>query len=260
MSLRVIAFVDHEIGYRLLEKMISYGDSNKFELVAVATTVENGEMWWPGVADLCLKANVPLFRYQEPFTETLAFENIDWYFLLSWKHIIPEKLINHPNQGVINLHYSLLPEYRGVYPVNWAIIDGNDTTGVTYHLVDKKVDHGEIILQTKAPILISDTSRTLQLRLDNLAYELFDCLLDWITKVDLNKDAHMVPVKKPGSYKSKTDFKEMCEIDLGRQYMGADFLNLLRGMTFLSDSKNAFVIDQKTRKRIFIKINMEVEE
>jgi len=262
MAIRVIAFVDHEIGFRLLQKLILSASISEFELVAVVTTTENGQMWWPGVDGLCDGAGIPLYRYEEPFSETLDYENIDWYLLLSWKHIIPESLIKHPSKGVVNLHYSLLPEYRGVYPVNWAIIEGKAITGVSYHYVNNKIDSGEIILQKDTSISLSDTSRSLQLRLDDLAYELFDDLVDWIVGINQQKKiVELKPFSNEGRhcYKSKKDFDSKREIDLNCYYKGSEFFNLLRGLTFLPDSKNAYVVDSATGKKIFISLKVEVE-
>jgi methionyl-tRNA formyltransferase len=260
MSLRIIAFVDHEIGFRLLEKLILLRSRNELQLEAVVTTIENGKMWWPGVNDLCAKNKIPLFRYQNPFNKILAFEQIDWYFLLSWKHVIPELLINHPRKGVVNLHYSLLPEYRGVYPVNWAIIDGKELTGVTYHLVNAKIDDGQIICQKETSIFMNDTARSLQLRLDNIAYELFDSLLECIVNVDFKKVLNLDNRKRINSYRSRKDFDKICEIALNRNYKGSEFLNLLRGLTFYPNSKNAFFIDPKTGRKIYVSLKMMNDE
>ena len=106
---RIIAFVDHEIGYRLLEKIAFNQKTFACELVAVVTTQDNGNKWWPGVEGLCQKVGIPLHRYSDPFIALNNYDNIDWYFLLSWKHIIPKTLIERPKHGAINLHYSLLP-------------------------------------------------------------------------------------------------------------------------------------------------------
>ncbi len=260
MNCRVIAFVDHEIGYRLLEKMISSQTVFGLELVAVVTTPDNGQMWWPGVANLCQKNEIPLHRYHESFNATFDYADVDWCFLLSWKYVIPTELIEHPKLGVINLHYSLLPEYRGVYPVNWAIIEGKEKTGVTYHLISEKIDAGRIICQRATQIRLSDTARTLQLRLDDLAYELFDEILNLAIRGNIRQSAFMPPSEALGSYWSRADFIESNELDLSREYRAIDLLNLLRGKTFLPDSKNLYVIDPVTGSKIYINICLDASE
>ena len=260
MNRRVIAFVDHEIGYRLLEKIISTQTTSKLELVAVVTTQDNGMMWWPDVSSLCQKNKIPLHEYREPFNDTLDYVNIDLYFLISWKYIISPVLINHPKLGAINLHYSLLPEYRGVYPVNWAIIEGRKNTGVTYHLVNEKIDDGQIVCQKEISISLGDTARSLQLRLDDLAYELFDEMVDRLRHGSLQPDIFVNHTKTQESYKSRSDFIDSNELDLNREYRAIDLLNLLRGKTFMPDSKNLYVVDSATGKHIFINVCLIVEE
>lgn len=260
MNRRVIAFIDHEIGYRLLEKMISSQTKLGFELVAAVTTLDNGQNWWPGVADLCQQNEIPLHRYIEPFNSSFDYADIDWYFLLSWKHILRSELIEHPKLGVINLHYSLLPEYRGVYPVNWAIIDGKEKTGITYHLVDEKIDAGRILCQRSICIRLSDTARTLQLRLDDLAYDVFDEILNLAIHGDINKSVFASLSDTSLSYKSRTDFNESNKLDLNRNYRVIELLNLLRGKSFLPGSKNLYVIDPVTGGRIYISVSLDVSE
>ena len=261
MSLRIVVFVDHEIGYRLLQKLIIHHRNTSIHLVAAVTTTENGKYWWPGVESLCIDNSITLKRYKEPLVFLQEFQDIDWYFLLSWKHILPDTLIKLPKIGVINLHYSLLPEYRGVYPVNWAIIDGRKKTGVTYHLVNKKVDGGTIISQKSLQIHLSDTARSLQLRLDYLAFDLFDEVLMKIKTQHWKNDFY---IKRPdifqGSYKSRKDFLSMNQLDLDRNYNVRDLLNLLRGKTFFPESQNLYIIDTDTGKPIYISINLYTNE
>lgn len=259
MKRRVIAFVDHEIGYRLLDKMISSQAASGIELVAAVTTLENGQLWWPGVADLCERGGIPLHRYRTPFEVICEYSDIDWYFLLSWKHVMPPALISRPKCGTINLHYSLLPDYRGVYPVNWAIMDGRDMTGVTYHLVNEQIDAGPIICQSDTSIYLSDTARTLQLRLDDLAYVLFDEMLNWVSCANILRTMPTNP-KHQGTYKSRADFIESNQLDLNQECRAIDFLNLLRGKTFMDGSRNLFAVDPVTGQKVYISISLVPDE
>ena len=152
----------------------------------------------------------------------------------------------------------LLPEYRGVYPVNWAIIEGKKNTGVTYHLVNEKIDDGQIVCQKEISISLGDTARSLQLRLDDLAYELFDEMVDWSRHGGLQPDIFAKQTKTQESYKSRSDFIESNELDLYREYRAIDLINLLRGKTFMPDSKNLYVIDSATGKRIYINVCLVV--
>ena len=77
-----------------------------------------------------------------------------------------------PPLGTFNLHASLLPNYRGAAPINWAIINGETETGVTTFFIDDKIDTGEIIMQSKVKILSSDNAGTLHDKLMNVGQEL----------------------------------------------------------------------------------------
>ena len=259
MKPRIIAFIDHEIGFRILRRLISLSITDSVELVAAVTTSTNGKEWWPGVQGLCEKSGIPLFFYTTPFKDVSSFENIDWYLLLSWKYVIPAELLAAPRHGVINLHFSLLPENRGGSPVNWAIIEGKQRTGITYHYATERIDGGDIIVQAEAPIMPDDTARTLLLRLNDLAYDNFD---DVLLYMSTNKRAAFSKSKteQQSSYRPVSDFKEKCKIDLEATYRAGDFLNLLRGMTFFPESNNAFFIDNATGKKIYVSLNLREEK
>ena len=261
MAQRIIPFVDHEVGYRLLQKLIAHAGAGHFEIPAVVTTRENGKAWWPGVEELCLKASIPLLVYEAAFAENALMEQADWFLLLSWKHIVPNELISLPKQGTLNLHYSLLPAFRGVYPVNWAIINGQRMTGFTYHFVNEKIDGGEVFMQIEVPVHPSDTARRLQSRIDDAVCDHFDGLMQRLLAYHAESRS-VEPADDPDTiseYYSRARFEKACRIDLERNYRGAEFLDLLRGLTFFDDSRNAYFIDPKTGKKIFITLNLSEE-
>ncbi len=259
---RIVPFVDHEIGYRLLQKLVTHSDASRFEIPVVVTTRENGKAWWPGVREICMKANIPLLVYEAPFSVDRLIRQADWFLLLSWKHIIPIDLISLPKQGVLNLHYSLLPSYRGVYPVNWAIINGERRTGFTYHFVNEEIDDGEIFMQVEVPVHLSDTARTLQSRLDDIVCHHFDELIERLLTYDLGSRLRDTQKKKGArdDYYSREKFEKTCLIDLNKSYQGVEFFNLLRGLAFFEDSKNAYVIDDESGQKIYISLNLREEK
>ncbi len=85
----------------------------------------------------------------------------DLIVVAAYGKILPEEILNLPRLGCINLHASLLPSYRGAAPINWAMIDGRSTTGVTIMQMDKGMDTGAIILQEEIPILEDDDAKSL---------------------------------------------------------------------------------------------------
>lgn len=85
--------------------------------------------------------------------------------VVAFGRILPPEILDLPPRGCINLHASLLPKYRGAAPIQWAIINGEQETGVTTIRMDPGMDTGDILLQERVPILPEDTAGTLSARL-----------------------------------------------------------------------------------------------
>ncbi len=88
--------------------------------------------------------------------------------VVAFGQILPLEIINMPKYGCINIHASLLPKYRGAAPVNWAIINGEKTTGITTILMDEGVDTGPVLMQEKTEIKEDDDSSSLSKRLSKI--------------------------------------------------------------------------------------------
>jgi methionyl-tRNA formyltransferase len=86
----------------------------------------------------------------------------------AYGRILPEEILNAPKYGSINVHSSLLPKYRGAAPINWAILDGLDETGVTIMYMAKELDAGDIIHTVTTPIDPQETALELTMRLAQL--------------------------------------------------------------------------------------------
>ncbi len=104
----------------------------------------------------------------------------DIFLVVAYK-ILPEKIIEIPKHGAINLHVSLLPKYRGAAPIQWALMNGDTETGVTVFQINKKVDTGDILVQKKFPIHKEDNMLTLGTRLCNSGAEM---MIDVIGKIE----------------------------------------------------------------------------
>ncbi|MBW2589180.1 MAG: methionyl-tRNA formyltransferase, partial [Deltaproteobacteria bacterium] len=96
----------------------------------------------------------------------------DLFIVVAYGHILPKDILAIPETGAINLHASLLPKYRGPAPIQWAIINGENETGVTTMLMDEGLDTGDLLLSSKEKIAADDTSATLHDRLAILGAEL----------------------------------------------------------------------------------------
>ena len=139
----------------------------------------------PPVKLLAQKYNIPV--YQAAKVSELADlreMDIDLIVVVSFGEILSPEFLALPRLGCINLHTSLLPKYRGAAPVAWAIINGEQKTGVTTFWVSPRMDAGNIILQKEVEILREDTRGTLSNRLAKIGAEL---LLDTVIKVKEDK-------------------------------------------------------------------------
>jgi methionyl-tRNA formyltransferase len=115
---------------------------------------------------------------QPPSVRSAEFSNIiaeyepDFIVVVAFGHIITKNILDIPTIATINIHASLLPKYRGSAPIQWAIINGEDKTGVTIMLMDEGMDTGDILLSSEIEIAPDDTSGTLHERLADLGADL----------------------------------------------------------------------------------------
>jgi methionyl-tRNA formyltransferase len=115
-----------------------------------------------------IKNNIPFTQPEkigEDFTNKLSKENFDLFIVVAYGKILPENFINIPKFGSINIHYSLLPRYRGASPVESAILNGDKETGVSIQKMEYKMDSGPIIALEKIEILPNEKSIELRKRL-----------------------------------------------------------------------------------------------
>ena len=96
----------------------------------------------------------------------------DLAVVVAYGKILPTEFLQAPKQGCINVHFSLLPHYRGAAPVNWAIVNGDQQTGVTTMLIEEELDSGPILLQKPTQIGERETAPQLMMRLADMGAEL----------------------------------------------------------------------------------------
>jgi len=249
---RVVIFADHTIGYKLVEYLIHSEKSDKnFEIVGVFSN-NNKDAWWPSIVKLMVSSNLKFDYYDNKSIEIIREMRPDYLLLLSWKYKLSEEILSAIKINTINIHYSILPKHRGVYPVNWSIQNGDSESGVSIHLVNKKIDDGKIIAQGIIPIDIADNSKTLLEKLDQVALELFPEI--WTKRSSWNQIAKNQSGEL--SYHSRADFVSSNEIDLNKKTTPLDFINYLRAKSF-GGTTNAFFVDPSSKKRFYVNINIE---
>ncbi len=123
----------------------------------------------PPVKVCALELGIPVYQpdrvRDRDFLDIFGKISPDMVTLVAFGQILPEEIIRFPRFGCLNVHPSLLPQYRGAAPMNWAIINGDRETGVTIMLMDEGVDSGDILLQEKTDIAADETFDDLHARL-----------------------------------------------------------------------------------------------
>ncbi len=127
----------------------------------------------PPVAQYAKEQGLPLFQPERvknnpEFLETLRGLNADLIAIVAYGKILPPELLSLTPLQCVNVHFSLLPKYRGAAPMQWAVIDGEEETGVTTFILVDKVDAGPVLLQKRVSIEPEDTCVELAPRLANL--------------------------------------------------------------------------------------------
>lgn len=152
-----------------------------FEIAAVITQPDRPrgrgqEVSFSPVKETALVANLPLFQPEKIRTpdseQFLRDANADAIVIIAYGQIIPARLLNIPRLGWINSHASLLPKYRGAAPIQWAIANGESTTGVTTMRIDAGMDTGDTLLQSELPIGPDQTAPELAAGLAGLSASL----------------------------------------------------------------------------------------
>ncbi len=130
------------------------------------------------------RARIPLLqptKMKDPaFLDALRKWQPDLIVVAAFGRILPAVILQLPRSGCINVHASLLPQYRGAGPIQWAIINGEDETGITTMFMDEGMDTGDILLQQSLPIRPDDTAGSLSIRLADLGGRL---LVDTIAQL-----------------------------------------------------------------------------
>ena len=127
------------------------------------------------VKEFALTENIPVYQPLK-MRDGTALELVqslapELTVVAAYGRILPEDILETPTYGSINVHSSLLPKYRGAAPINWAILDGEATTGVTIMYMAKELDAGDIILQKETPIGPEEDAQALTARLAELGAE-----------------------------------------------------------------------------------------
>jgi len=155
-----VVFAYHNVGVRCLRVLLAHGVD--VPLVVTHDDNPNENIWFGSVAGVAAEHGIECIAPGDPndpqIVARIAALRPDFLFSFYYRLMLQPPLLALPRRGALNMHGSLLPKYRGRVPVNWAIIHGERETGATLHYMAEKPDAGDIVAQTRVPILPDDTA------------------------------------------------------------------------------------------------------
>ncbi len=237
---KVIVFGCQQIAVDSMEIMLKKG----IEIQAIITyeLPLDKKYGYASVKELALKKKIPLYepeKINKEFIQIIKNYNPDLILSIYYRKIFPPDLLKIPRLGCVNIHPGLLPYYRGPIPTFWALINGEKEFGVTLHYMDKGIDTGDIIAQTKIRIYDKDTGFTLNNKAMKAGTALFTRYLEKI----INRSAKTKKQKKnEWSYFGK--FSESLAIINWRKE-NRDIFNQVRASTKPFSGCLTSVLDKK---------------
>lgn len=229
-KLRIVFMGTPEFAVGILDTIIK----NHYEVVGVITAADKPagrgqKLKYSAVKEYALDNNLKLLQptnlKDETFLAELQSLNANLQVVVAFR-MLPEVVWRMPKLGTFNLHASLLPNYRGAAPINWAIINGENKTGVTTFFIDDKIDTGAMILSKETMIGSEESAGALHDRLMNLGSEAVTETLMLIESGNVTTTVQVDNVDIKTAYKLN---KDNCKIDWHKS--AAEIHNLIRGLS-----------------------------
>ncbi|MBO9151174.1 methionyl-tRNA formyltransferase [Chitinophaga sp. GCM10012297] len=247
--MRIIFMGTPEFAVASLDALVRHG----YDVAAVITAPDKPagrglQLQQSAVKQYAVSKNIPVLQPEKlknpAFLEELRSYNADLQVVVAFR-MLPEMVWNMPRFGTVNVHASLLPQYRGAAPINWAVINGEKESGVTTFRLQHEIDTGNILYASKVPI-----------RDDETAGELYDALMKEGAKVLIQTVSALEKGDITGTVQNNIPpeelkhapkiFKEDCRIDW--EMPVERIYNLIRG---LSPYPTAFTVLQDKTLKIF---------
>lgn len=208
--------------------------ANKFNVVAVITAPDKPQgrgqkLIGSPVKDSAVRHNIPVLQptnlKSTEFLEELKSYNANLQIVVAFR-MLPEVVWAMQSLGTFNLHASLLPQYRGAAPINWAIINGEKETGVTTFFLKHEIDTGSIIFQEKEPIHDSDDAGSLYERLMKRGAQL---VLKTVKAIQTGNYPSLPQSQEVEIKHAPKIFKETCQINWNQP--SQQIINFVRGLS-----------------------------
>lgn len=229
-KLRIVFMGTPEFAVGILDTIIK----NNYEVVGVITAADKPagrgqKIKYSAVKEYALEHNLKLLQptnlKDEAFLSELKSLDANLQVVVAFR-MLPEVVWRMPKLGTFNLHASLLPNYRGAAPINWAIINGETKTGVTTFFIDDKIDTGAMILNKEIGISPNENAGELHDRLMLLGSE---AVVETLTLIE---KGNIVTTIQQDNSEIKTAYKlnkENCKIDWTKP--AVEIHNLIRGLS-----------------------------
>jgi methionyl-tRNA formyltransferase len=229
-QLRIVFMGTPEFAVGILDTIIK----NNYNVVGVITTADKPagrgqKIKYSAVKEYALTNNLALLQptnlKDESFLEALKALNANLQIVVAFR-MLPEVVWKVPELGTFNLHASLLPNYRGAAPINWAIINGDTKTGVTTFFIDDKIDTGAMILSSETEIAPEENAGHLHDRLMQLGS---GTVLETLALIEKENVTTTIQKENPEIKTAYKLNKENCKIDWTKS--AKEIYNLIRGLS-----------------------------
>lgn len=210
-----------------------------YNVVAVVTMPDKPagrghQLQYSAVKQYALSAGLPILQPErlkdENFLVELKSYRADLQIVVAFR-MLPEVVWNMPRLGTFNLHASLLPQYRGAAPINWAVMNGDTETGATTFMLQHEIDTGNIILQERIPIADDENVGSVHDRLMVMGAQLVTRTVDTIIEAE-NRGVELPTIPQDNALELRPApkiFKDTCAIDFSRN--AEQVRNHIRGLS-----------------------------
>ena len=229
-NLKVVFFGTPDFAAKSLEAI----HHSHHEIVGVVTVADKPsgrgqKLTESPVKKYAVENNLPVFQPEKlrnpEFLEEMRKLEADVFVVVAFR-MMPKVLFEMPKLGTFNLHASLLPDYRGAAPINFAIINGEEKTGATTFFINEKIDEGNILLQEELPILPDENAGSLHDRLMEMGAKLVVKTLDGLAENSITEQPQPQVAEPKNAFKI---FKEDTRIHWNQETVKVH--NFIRGMS-----------------------------
>jgi len=194
--MKVVFFGSPSSALPSLKKILDSGHSVELVITQPDKPTGRGKKLLPcPVKQMALDLNIPVSQPLKIRKDAATLEQLkkiqpDLAVVVAYGQIIPASIIYLPKHNSLNVHFSLLPRYRGASPVQWALLNGEDRTGITIFELNEKMDEGDVLAQQETEILPEENAAELEARLAQLGADLLVKTIDRIESLKHQKQDH----------------------------------------------------------------------